>query len=229
VTRLPFFLLGVAVVLLVAAVGVWRLERFLASESLRPAVPGPGERAPLDGCTNGRLDRSRPRAWSLMDEAEVYSTIIRTELLPRPTRDLTPQTLPDRILVHPHLADARPWGGDGRRWSMTFACEQLPRLLVATAASFRMANRRDGEGIFRFISVPVPVAYALPTRKALLALEGTPGYLRFSRAGFSDDAKQALVYLERTVAYGFTEGTFYLLQRQDGAWRVVERQVAWMT
>jgi hypothetical protein len=227
--RLPFFLLGVAVVLLVAAVGVWRLERFLASEPLPgPAVPSPGERAPLHGCTNGRLDRSRPRAWSLMDEAEVYSTIIRSELMPRLTRDLRPLPMPDRILVHPHIADVRPWRGDGR-WSMTFACEQLPRLLVATAASFRMANRSDGERIYHFIAVPVPVAYARPTRDALLALEGTPGYLRFSRAGFSDDVQQALVYLERTIAYGFVEGAFYLLERQDGAWRVVERQVAWMT
>lgn len=59
---------------------------------------------------------------------------------------------------------------------------------------------------------------------------GAPGILRVSRAGFDDSLTHALVYIEHQCGAECGAGRLvHLLRDIDGAWRVREGAVVWMT
>ena len=223
--RLPLALFGIATLTLVAVTGLQRLNQFLIV--VRPPVhiqPARLERAPLEGCTYGRLNPGRPRAWSATEEAAVYAAIVRAEFLQSITHDGVPQARPTEVLIAPRTVEPLLPPGQKDRWPMTYVCERMFTLRVSTAASFRRANRAPGAPLFRWFSLPVPTRFVEPTKETLKA----GGLIRFSRAGFSDDLTQALVVVER-LRDGFGEGTYFLLERRGGPWLVMSRVGMWIT
>lgn len=228
--KLPLVLLGAAVLPLVVILGAWRLDAFLHSEAPPVHVQTAGaERPPLAECTYGRLDPRRPRVWSVTEEAAVYAAIVRSEFLPALSYDGRALERPRAILIDPRTIEPRFAPGHMDLWPMNYACERMFGLRVSTAASFRRANRHPGAPVFRWLSPPIPMRFVEPTETLLKSLVDTAGYVRFSRAGFSDDFTQALVVVERHVRYGFGEGTYYLLEQRGRGWQVVDRTTMWIT
>lgn len=55
------------------------------------------------------------------------------------------------------------------------------------------------------------------------------GYHTFSRAGFSEDKKQALVYTAHSCGGLCGEGQYYFLKNENGEWKVVKKQMTWIS
>ncbi len=49
-----------------------------------------------------------------------------------------------------------------------------------------------------------------------------------SMPGVSEDGKQALLYIEGAVDCLAASGDYYLLTREDGAWKIADHYMAWM-
>jgi hypothetical protein len=230
VRKLPLVLLGAATLPLIAMLGAWRLDAFLRSEAPPIHVQtARAQPAPFAACTYGRLDRRRPRAWSVTEEAAVYAVIVRSEFLPTLSDDGQALERPRAILIDPRTIEPRLAPGQIDPWPMNFACEQMFGLRVSTSASFRRANRHPGAPVFRWLSLPIPLRFVQPGDTLLQSLVDTAGYVRFSRAGFSDDFTQALVVVERIVRDGFGQGIYYLLEQRGRGWQVVDRATMWIT
>ena len=98
---------------------------------------------------------------------------------------------------------------------------KLPLVLLGAAvvplAAILGAWRLDA---FLHSEAPFPMRFVEPADNLRQSLVHTAGYVRFSRAGFSDDFTQALVVVERVVRDGFGEGTYYLLEQRGRGWQV---------
>ena len=53
--------------------------------------------------------------------------------------------------------------------------------------------------------------------------------ISLSAIGFSDDVRQALLYVEDWRELGAGEGCYVLMQRSKHRWRMVRRLMAWIT
>ena len=55
------------------------------------------------------------------------------------------------------------------------------------------------------------------------------GYLSFSRPGYNSSHSEALLYVEHACAGLCGSGHLYFLQKQKGHWRVVNKQLFWIS
>jgi hypothetical protein len=116
---------------------------------------------------------------------------------------------------------------------MGFTCRLLPALRGSTARSFREVNRRQSTLPPWFAAaVPVVVWRERPTRdqwRELYAADPEfPTMAAFSRAGFSHDYQQALVYVETFCDGACGGGRFLLFGRDGGAWVLTSELPTWV-
>jgi hypothetical protein len=57
----------------------------------------------------------------------------------------------------------------------------------------------------------------------------TKAIFTFSRAGFSKDGNQALVFVTFWCRYVCGEGNFYLLKKENSEWKVVSELKRWIS
>ena len=55
------------------------------------------------------------------------------------------------------------------------------------------------------------------------------GLLTLSPVGFSEDGLQAVMHVSWVLWPRVGEGHYYLLEKRDGAWRVVRRAMTWIS
>ena len=222
-------------------IGAWpSVQRFLDRTPPRPAVnvfPEPPLRPPMADCALGPLDRSRPPFWSLGMELGVHRTVIEQRFLWLVSpQDGRPIGLPDAVLIDDRALRYPRWRPDASPaddWPMNDACSQITALRRSTAASFRRMNRDAAGQVFRWLTLPVPIILTrTPStereRPEFMRIDpNRVGILRFSHVGFSADSTQALVAVGRYYAWGWSEGTYYLLERRGDVWRIVDESLIW--
>jgi len=55
------------------------------------------------------------------------------------------------------------------------------------------------------------------------------GFSAFSRVGFSADGKQALVFVAQSCGGLCGEGNYYFLKNENGEWKVIKKQMTWIS
>jgi hypothetical protein len=169
-----------------------------------------------------------PTADIASEEVAVYAAAIRAYL----GRNPDPLVLADQT--------ALDLGGDITT-TLAELAQQLPGLAPETLASLGARNSR---------SEPVRPDMALPFRYVLISPEeeraifqsdgggwdefyrrypNAQGIMRLSRVGFSGDVTQAVVYVGNQSHYLAGAGYYYLLARENGAWRVVTSVMTWIS
>ena len=58
---------------------------------------------------------------------------------------------------------------------------------------------------------------------------GSGGYTSLSRVGFNDELDQAVVYAGNMAGPLMGAGFYYLLEKKDGEWRIIEQVMAWIS
>lgn len=229
----------ICTILLVGIAGWLRVQRFLNRTPPIPAVATPATREvrpPMGNCTLGPLDPMRPPFWSLPMELAVQRVVIEQRFLWTVSRrGLAPIGLPTEIQLDDRVLEYPPGRLEGSQsgWPMNDACREIPALRRSTAASFRRMNRDGGGRVFGWLALPVPIVpkrLPLPERERADFMRIDPdrvGILRLSHVGFSADATQALVAVGRYYAYGWSEASYYLLERRYSTWWIVDEVKIW--
>lgn len=109
-------------------------------------------------------------------------------------------------------------------WSLRNAASRLIDRPLDIDVSYQMLSEAGLSEMFGDVE-PQDGWTAFFTRFA-----GAPGILRVSRAGFDDSLSHALVYIEHQCGAECGAGRLvHLVLETDGAWRVQEGAVVWMT
>jgi hypothetical protein len=58
---------------------------------------------------------------------------------------------------------------------------------------------------------------------------GSQGYTIFSRVGFNNTLDQAVIYVGNVRGPLMGSGSYYLMQKQDGEWRIKEQVMVWIS
>ena len=58
---------------------------------------------------------------------------------------------------------------------------------------------------------------------------GSGGYTSLSRVGFNDELDQAVVYAGNMAGPLMGAGFYYLLEKKDGEWSIIEQVMAWIS
>jgi len=58
---------------------------------------------------------------------------------------------------------------------------------------------------------------------------GSGGYTAFSRVGFNATLDQALIYVGNVGGLLMGAGFYYLLEKKDGEWRLMEQIMVWIS
>jgi len=58
---------------------------------------------------------------------------------------------------------------------------------------------------------------------------GSNGYLIFSRVGFNRTLDQAVIYVGEVAGPLMGAGFYYLLEKQDGEWTIIEQTMVWIS
>lgn len=87
-------------------------------------------------------------------------------------------------------------------------------------ADFTLITREELDGIFR---------KGLNWDKFYKMYPNTGGFYTVSRVGFSKDSTQALVFVAHSCGGLCGEGNYFFLQQTDGVWKVVKKQMTWVS
>lgn len=58
---------------------------------------------------------------------------------------------------------------------------------------------------------------------------GSHGYLIFSHAGFNNSLDQAVVYVGQVAGPMMGSGSYYLMEKTDGEWTIVDQVMVWIS
>jgi hypothetical protein len=109
--------------------------------------------------------------------------------------------------------------------------------LLSTHPPFSKEPSRLEEGVLESFGsrsdreYPLERGFNLSIPYALVDERSDPGATRiagFSRVGFSPDGHQALLLLDYAAYWYVSEGTFVLLEKEDGVWRVKATELAYL-
>jgi hypothetical protein len=144
-------------------------------------------------------------------EYQIYSTVIQDILL-----NETPGSM--NISDHTEFPDFL----DNLLYYNPPFSKGLARLENGTLKSFSDCNSRHYPLQRRF---NLSIEYVLVNEKNELYATWIAG---FSRVGFSTNGDQALLLLDRAAYWHISEGTFVLLEKADGIWRVKASELAYI-
>ncbi len=223
----------IALVLLSAAYATWRGEAGVRDLPLPPVTGS-------EALASGQRPLPRPE-WMDVEEAAVIKAVIEQEFLEfdvPATRTFDQQEGRFRKARVATIAIARstalpgdvvgPHAGD---WLQT----QIPALSQRTWWNFAEQNSRPSP-FTATLSLPVPYVLSDPPglkTEDWIAFQrdhpGAHGYLRFSRAGFDGDGRQALIYVAHVSGNLGAPFQFFFLEQRDGTWRIVQSALAGMS
>ncbi|MGC2721686.1 MAG: hypothetical protein WA209_19025 [Candidatus Acidiferrales bacterium] len=173
-------------------------------------------------------------------ERQVFSDYLRGAFL----SDQTVVQLVVADKTQSHFEDELLEAGDGKPFSWDQITDDLRKTNMQIAASsltsFRDANAHP-VALDRIDTLPVP--YHLVAEADYEAIfkhgggwkdyykkyPGAQGFVTLSRAGFSADGKQALLYLANHCGGKCGAGTYAVLEKVGSSWKLIKATSIWMS
>ena len=118
--------------------------------------------------------------------------------------------------------------------------EDFKELKSETREDFQSKNKTSSKLERKF---PTKAKYTLISQEELAKIFGgnlnwsnfhkkypdTGGFSTFSRVGFSKDGLQALVFVGWSCGGLCGEGNYYFLKKENGEWKVVTKEMVWIS
>lgn len=130
--------------------------------------------------------------------------------------------------------------GDDPQQTLKYIKSGLPGLKTDTANSFMERNRQPSQ---LSNDMHLGVDYVLLSTEELSQITSQPnwhevlnekypgseGYTIFSRVGFNNTFDQAVIYVGNVQGPLMGSGSYYLMQKQGGEWRIKEQVMVWIS